>query len=448
MSAKAISKKVGTRSWRSWAGRSGTDGDGQSSAVADAFVGVYRAMKWRMPFAPPPDKTCPICFDDDVGNASQWLRLWCGCSVCNTCAGTWAKAALDGAAGAAIIEGAEDESPVVALSCPACSAPLRPCDARKLLERDQALLTEFDIGLRDACLRGSADYRPCPHCKAGGFVTWRCVAMARAGPRAAARIIGGFVTFGCIRVAAGGRLAKLAALPPDESEDATLIFIAIVCLATSHGVLKVARWAAAEAPMDVSCPECDARFPLASNDAAADSASATAVGPSSHVKGHDAADAAWVREHTRPCPRCRAPILKNGGCNAMKCGRCGLHFCWACMRSSSACTHFKCANNAPYGNASMWDQQDAVNGDALANASEQAARFARSSAGVATALALAAIAVWLLRQVDGGFSHAGHVAASAEWLLGMPMRSPKFWTLLSMPWFYDLRRDLVVAGFA
>ena len=70
------------------------------------------------------------------------------------------------------------------------------------------------------------------------------------------------------------------------------------------------------------------------------------------------------------------------------------------------------------------------------------------SAGVATALALAAIAVWLLRQVDGGFSHAGHVAASAEWLLGMPMRSPKFWTLLSMPWFYDLRRDLVVAGFA
>ena len=200
--------------------------------------------------------------------------------------------------GAAIIEGAEDESPVVALSCPACSAPLRPCDARKLLERDQALLTEFDIGLRDACLRGSADYRPCPHCKAGGFVTWRCVAMARAGPRAAARIIGGFVTFGCIRVAAGGRLAKLAALPPDESEDATLIFIAIVCLATSHGVLKVARWAAAEAPMDVSCPECDARFPLASNDAAADSASATAAGPSSHVKGHDAADAAWVREHT------------------------------------------------------------------------------------------------------------------------------------------------------
>ena len=96
----------------------------------------------------------------------------------------------------------------------------------------------------------------------------------------------------------------------------------------------------------------------------------------------------------------------------------------------------------------MWDQQDAVNGDALANANEQAARFARSSAGVATALALAAIAVWLLRQVDGGFSHAGHVAASAEWLLGMPMRSPKFWTLLSMPWFYDLRRDLVVAGFA
>ena len=91
-------------------------------------------------------------------------------------------------------------------------------------------------------------------------------------------------------------------------------------------------------------------------------------------------DAAWVRENTRPCPRCAAPILKAagrkpttlllllyyshsitvilkaggrkpttlilllyyshsiivilkaGGCNHITCGACRTRFCWACMR--------------------------------------------------------------------------------------------------------------------
>lgn len=33
---------------------------------------------------------------------------------------------------------------------------------------------------------------------------------------------------------------------------------------------------------------------------------------------------------TNPCPTCKAPIEKNGGCNHMHCERCGQNFCWTC----------------------------------------------------------------------------------------------------------------------
>lgn len=38
----------------------------------------------------------------------------------------------------------------------------------------------------------------------------------------------------------------------------------------------------------------------------------------------------WMTLRTKPCPRCKARIHKNGGCKHMSCA-CGHHFCWNCM---------------------------------------------------------------------------------------------------------------------
>ena len=95
-------------------------------------------------------------------------------------------------------------------------------------------------------------------------------------------------------------------------------------------------------PLSVQCPECEASFLLKDY---------------SDALGHMDADEAdaetqrWVKANTRPCPTCGTAIQKISGCNAMRCGSCRRSFCWACMRSSTACNHFSCRNGAPYGNA-------------------------------------------------------------------------------------------------
>lgn len=39
----------------------------------------------------------------------------------------------------------------------------------------------------------------------------------------------------------------------------------------------------------------------------------------------------WIKNNTKPCPSCGAPIEKNDGCNHMQCSQCDHDFCWICL---------------------------------------------------------------------------------------------------------------------
>lgn len=47
---------------------------------------------------------------------------------------------------------------------------------------------------------------------------------------------------------------------------------------------------------------------------------------------NDVAQRLWMKANTRPCPKCKAPIEKNDGCNHMTCSNrnCRHEFCWIC----------------------------------------------------------------------------------------------------------------------
>jgi len=96
-------------------------------------------------------------------------------------------------------------------------------------------------------------------------------------------------------------------------------------------------------PIIVSCPCClkDFNLEASSEFHLPDSSSDTAA---------ETASVHWKNTNTRPCPVCRSPIMKDGGCNHVKCGKCRADFCWACMRPRTSCRAYQCKNGAPFGN--------------------------------------------------------------------------------------------------
>lgn len=50
----------------------------------------------------------------------------------------------------------------------------------------------------------------------------------------------------------------------------------------------------------------------------------------------------WLKKNTSPCPKCKFPINKNGGCNHMRCSKCNYYFCWLCGGDGYQCGSYRC----------------------------------------------------------------------------------------------------------
>mmetsp|Transcript_33158 Transcript_33158/g.84702 ORF Transcript_33158/g.84702 Transcript_33158/m.84702 type:complete len:502 (-) Transcript_33158:231-1736(-) len=339
--AKATARLAAVDTWKSWARRKdGPDGFQWTDIFSGIRAQASHGLRQRHNDDRTPGKTCPTCYEErPEPNAvgKRWHRLYCGCTVCTSCVGRWNATLLQDAAGSA--------AAMPPLKCPACSAALRSSDAALFFEGSPDVGIQYEELTRDATLRMMPEWRSCPRCKGGGFVTPECLApryreTGRAAGIEADKHFGVLVMW---LVLAGIAAALVSPL--------WIIVGAAPVAVVSKKIGRKARQAVAaiqNEALGVGCPHCGDDFLLPNY-----------VQALTDIHAEDETRQ-WMAANTRPCPSCGSPIQKASGCNYMRCLHCRVHFCWACMRPGQRCGHFGCRNGAPFGNARMHDLIEAT----------------------------------------------------------------------------------------
>jgi hypothetical protein len=254
-------------------------------------------------------------------------------------------------------------------------------DHHRIENNALAVLKKWDGKVRDEFLRSMADFRPCPHCSktksssnesnsstnggaasdlnGGGFVTAECLSPINEERESYAERIIAFAGATTVRAVLLAYAIyylfcsqKYSAKSP--TNQLTVLMQLLKALVPSvlipilpHVIRLVLARIAKEAiirPIIVTCPCCNKEFNL---EASSEFNMAETLTNSSS----ESATQNWKNQNTRPCPGCSSPIIKDGGCNHVRCGKCRVNFCWACMRSRTQCKAYKCNNGAPFGNA-------------------------------------------------------------------------------------------------
>jgi hypothetical protein len=81
----------------------------------------------------------------------------------------------------------------------------------------------------------------------------------------------------------------------------------------------------------VTCPTCTTNYCYFHSNAHAFGTSACIAYHNNSIES-DRINQEYVSQtlHAKSCPTCGISVSKEGGCNQMKCGSCGTHFCWIC----------------------------------------------------------------------------------------------------------------------
>jgi hypothetical protein len=231
-------------------------------------------------------------------------------------------------------------------------------------------LKKWDAKCRDGFLRSMPDFRPCPHCSkdnsssvlnGGGFVTPECLSpineerescaeqiIAYAGPTAVQAVLLAYAMYYMFcsqrySTQSHGPVSRVAVFIQIITALLPGFLVPVLPHVIRLFLAKIAKDVILK-PVIVTCPCCNREFNL-------EAASEFNLAETLTNSASESATQNWKNNNTRPCPGCSSPILKDGGCNHVRCGKCGVNFCWACMRCKSQCKAYQCKNGAPFGNA-------------------------------------------------------------------------------------------------
>ncbi|KAM3180738.1 hypothetical protein ACTXT7_015721 [Hymenolepis weldensis] len=84
-------------------------------------------------------------------------------------------------------------------------------------------------------------------------------------------------------------------------------------------------------PLRVTCDSCNTQFCFACSVEFHAPAQCETIKAWLQKCRDDSSTATYMAAHTKDCPQCGVVIEKNGGCNHMRCAKCGHEFCWVCL---------------------------------------------------------------------------------------------------------------------
>lgn len=292
---------------------------------------------------------CLICFDDfDIADGDNWTHLVnCSHSFCKSCLGEY------------LADCAQTRSTGLCVPCPhhECVIPMSQPEIRAL-SPTPATFTMLQKTANDNFVSAASDLRFCPHpgCEGIAKATISPI-MKKWGIDFEQLQFTGAV---CTAVHKQGEEPQFQVCghgPPP------ITYEGVVDLSTT-------RARSTTPPMNAhrfcfGCGESKHHFPVTCEvleqwkskmEAEVEQLKEDGDGPEGDEAYGDIAQRLWMRANTRPCPKCKAPIEKNEGCNHMTCfnPQCKHEFCWICRKD------WKLHNTATGGffRCNRWQDED------------------------------------------------------------------------------------------
>ncbi|KAL7436767.1 hypothetical protein ACHAXH_007775 [Discostella pseudostelligera] len=358
----SASKTAGSDNWKTSAGR--LDGP-DNFVIGDA----WRCLKLQFKSNTTPS-VCPVCLEKPASETDWYITKSCRHAVCRECLQEYAASLISDPNHSGALKcpccprllRVEDATAALDKQRPAQSgcatkstfakqsttptlSPIRSKRKGFIVDSGnesdaigrQALdvLERWDNKVRDEMLRSMGDFRPCPHCsdrnpvdqsnkhnnnQGGGFVTPECLAVINdereanaerllklTGAPSAMAVLLSYAIYYLYcsssenSMSNGGQIAVAL-----QIASALIPSLLLPILPHALGVIfSVMARKGLMSPISVNCPCCFKDFDLEA------SSELQLGGGASSNAGAEAATQQWKLSHTRPCPGCSSPIMKD-----------------------------------------------------------------------------------------------------------------------------------------